>query len=193
MTENTTGEPKKKKSEKGLWLGVLAALLILGVVYFFSLDTPPSVPELAQTEEQIADKVDGEPADTTATSTVTATTDTAAASATGSVDLQKAMTERVFGDASAAIKITEHASLTCPHCARFHVSVFEEFKKNYIDTGKAYLVFSDFPLNAPALHATMISPSAAVRMAAIPSPPARGMISSSAPMPFATSPPICLC
>ncbi len=47
--------------------------------------------------------------------------------------------------------------MTCSHCASFHKNTFEEFKKEYIDTGKVYLVFSDFPLNGPAVHASMIA------------------------------------
>lgn len=74
-----------------------------------------------------------------------------------SVNLEKAKTERVLGDKSAPIKITEHASLTCSHCANFHKNTLPELIKNYVDTGKAYIVFSDFPLNAPALHGSMIS------------------------------------
>jgi protein-disulfide isomerase len=73
------------------------------------------------------------------------------------IDINKAKTERVLGDPAAPIKISEHASLTCSHCAAFHKETFEAFKKNYIDTGKAYLVYSDFPLNAPALQATLLS------------------------------------
>lgn len=73
-----------------------------------------------------------------------------------SVDLAAALKERVLGNPDAPIKISEHASLTCSHCAHFHKDIFEEFKKRFIDSGRAYLVYSDFPLNAPALHATMI-------------------------------------
>ncbi len=72
-------------------------------------------------------------------------------------DLSFAKTERVLGDRRAPIKITEHSSFTCGHCGMFHRNAFPAFKAAYIDTGKAYLVFSDFPLNAPALHASMIA------------------------------------
>ena len=72
-------------------------------------------------------------------------------------DLALAKRERILGDRSAPIKITEHSSFTCGHCGRFHRETYQQLKAEYIDTGKAYLVFSDFPLNAPALHASMIS------------------------------------
>ena len=76
---------------------------------------------------------------------------------TDNLDLAAASKERILGDKNAPIKISEHASFTCGHCANFHNNIFPEFKEKYIDTGIVYFVFSDFPLNAPALHATMIS------------------------------------
>jgi protein-disulfide isomerase len=86
-----------------------------------------------------------------------APTETAAApaetEAAVTVDVAKALTERVLGNPSATVKISEHSSLTCPHCAHFHRDTLPKLKAEYIDTGKAYLVFSDFPLNAPALKA----------------------------------------
>ncbi|MCB1784324.1 MAG: DsbA family protein [Alphaproteobacteria bacterium] len=64
---------------------------------------------------------------------------------------------RTLGDVNAPVRIDEYSSLTCGHCGHFHKEVFHEVKKDYIDTGKAYIVFHDFPLNAPALHASMIA------------------------------------
>lgn len=81
--------------------------------------------------------------------------DAPAATEAGDFDLEAALKPRILGDTSAPIKISEHASFSCGHCGDFHKNVFKELKAAYIDTGKAYLVFSDFPLNAPALHATM--------------------------------------
>ena len=72
-------------------------------------------------------------------------------------DLTAMLKPRILGNPNAPLKISEHASLTCSHCAHFHNDVFKDFKAEYIDSGKAYLVFSDFPLNAPALHGSMIA------------------------------------
>ncbi|MBT3659652.1 MAG: DsbA family protein [Rhodospirillaceae bacterium] len=65
--------------------------------------------------------------------------------------------EMVVGNADAPLTIIEYASLGCPHCANFHHDVYPSLKKDYIDTGKAKLVFRDFPLGTPALAATMIA------------------------------------
>ncbi|MGZ9097865.1 MAG: DsbA family protein [Micavibrio sp.] len=64
---------------------------------------------------------------------------------------------RTLGDPNAPVKIEEFASLTCGHCAHFHRTTFPELKKKYIDTGKVFFTFTDFPLNAPALDATMVT------------------------------------
>ena len=61
-----------------------------------------------------------------------------------------------IGDADAPVRIDEYASLTCSHCASFHNSVLPELKEKYIDTGKARLVVHAYPLNKPALDASML-------------------------------------
>ncbi|HMB75299.1 MAG TPA: DsbA family protein [Kiloniellaceae bacterium] len=65
--------------------------------------------------------------------------------------------DRVLGDADAPVTIVEYASLTCPHCAHFHDDVFPALKENWIDTGKARLVFRHFPLDGLALRASALS------------------------------------
>lgn len=63
----------------------------------------------------------------------------------------------VLGNADAPVTIVEYASLTCPHCARFHAEVLPKLKKTYIDTGKARLVYRDFPLDRFALAGSMLA------------------------------------
>lgn len=63
-------------------------------------------------------------------------------------NLKEAKTPRILGDTNAPIKIVEHSSFGCPHCSEFHKDNFKKLKAEYIDTGKAYLVFDDFPLSA---------------------------------------------
>ena len=64
--------------------------------------------------------------------------------------------ELVIGDAAAPVAIIEYASLTCPHCANFHANVLPQVKEDLLDTGKAKLVFRDFPLDQLALRASML-------------------------------------
>ena len=69
-------------------------------------------------------------------------------------ELQK--NDRFIGNVEAPVTIIEYASLSCPHCAEFHLEVLPMIKKEYIETGKVKLIFRDFPLNLPALEASMI-------------------------------------
>ena len=62
----------------------------------------------------------------------------------------------VLGLDKAIVKIKVFSSLTCPHCANFHIKVVPEIKKEYIDTGKVQLIFIDFPLDQVAFNASKI-------------------------------------
>ena len=62
--------------------------------------------------------------------------------------------DRVLGKPDAPVTIIEYASFTCPHCAEFDTVTLPEVKKNWIDTGKAKLVYRDFPLDGLALKAS---------------------------------------
>ena len=63
----------------------------------------------------------------------------------------------VLGQPSAPVTIEDYSSLTCPHCADFHVKTLPTIKKDLIDTGKAKLVFRDFPLDKTALQASVLA------------------------------------
>lgn len=73
------------------------------------------------------------------------------------VDMDKARAPRVLGDPNAKIKITEYFSMTCPHCARFHVEVLPKLKEAFIDTGMMQLEMKDFPLDQWALRASAMA------------------------------------
>ena len=62
----------------------------------------------------------------------------------------------VLGLDKAPVKIKIFSSLTCPHCANFHINVVSEIKKEYIETGKVQLIFIDFPLDQVAFNASKL-------------------------------------
>jgi protein-disulfide isomerase len=62
----------------------------------------------------------------------------------------------LMGKKEAPLTIVEYASLSCPHCANFHNTVLPKLKQKYIDTGKVRLIVRPFPLNEPALKASML-------------------------------------
>ena len=67
------------------------------------------------------------------------------------------MVEHGLGNPKAPVRIDEYYSLDCPHCAAFVVETLPQMTKDYIDTGKVYLVLQDFPLHEAALQATMLA------------------------------------
>jgi len=62
----------------------------------------------------------------------------------------------VLGSDKAPVKIKIFSSLTCPHCANFHINVVSEIKKKYIETKKVQLIFIDFPLDQVAFNASKL-------------------------------------
>ena len=71
--------------------------------------------------------------------------------------IEEAIKPAIVGNSDAPVTIIEYASLGCSHCAHFHNEIYPKLKRDYIDTGKAKLVFIDFPLGTPALAAAMIA------------------------------------
>ncbi len=60
-----------------------------------------------------------------------------------------ALADMALGNTDATVTVIEYASVTCPHCATFHETIFPSIKENYIDTGKVRFIFREFP-TAPA-------------------------------------------
>lgn len=65
--------------------------------------------------------------------------------------------DRVLGKPDAPITIFEFFSLTCPHCADFAARTLPKVKAQWIETGKAKLVYRPYPLDRNALKAEMIA------------------------------------
>ena len=65
--------------------------------------------------------------------------------------------EMVLGAETAPVTVIEYASLTCPHCAQFHATIFPTLKAEYIDTGKVKFIYRDFPLDEPGLRASQMA------------------------------------
>ncbi|NNU79107.1 DsbA family protein [Halovulum dunhuangense] len=69
----------------------------------------------------------------------------------------RAVEELVLGSPDAPVTVVEYASLTCPHCARFHTDVFGQIKTNYIETGKVRFVVRDVYFDRYGLWAAMVA------------------------------------
>lgn len=90
------------------------------------------------------------------------TAQTSAPDPQGTVDMDKLlepgpMKEEALGSKDAPITVVEYASMTCPHCRHFHETTLPEIKQKYIDTGKVYFIFREFPFDPRAAAAFMLA------------------------------------
>lgn len=67
------------------------------------------------------------------------------------------LSEKVLGSQTAPVTMIEYSSLTCSHCGDFHVITLPLIKTAFIDTGRVKFVYRDFPLNEPAVVASMVA------------------------------------
>ncbi|MGH6982448.1 MAG: DsbA family protein [Stellaceae bacterium] len=65
--------------------------------------------------------------------------------------------DHVMGKPDAPVTIVEYGSLACPHCAAFVQEKLPAIRKEWIDTGKAKMVYRDFPTNGAALRAGAVA------------------------------------
>jgi protein-disulfide isomerase len=114
-------------------LGVITVLAVAGVGIYQWQAAPPKAP-----------------APTASTESAASAEEIARAKAISADDF-------TIGKADAPVTVIEYASLTCPHCANFHVNVLPRLKTEYIDTGKVRMAFRDFPLDQAALAAAMVA------------------------------------
>ena len=61
-----------------------------------------------------------------------------------------------IGSSNAKVVVKVFSSLTCPHCASFHTSIFNNLKKDYIDRGLVRFEHHAFPLDLAALNAEVL-------------------------------------
>ena len=80
----------------------------------------------------------------------------AASSATLPADI-KPTDLRIYGNKTNPTTIYVFSSLTCPHCSVFHSEIMPDIKKDYIDTGKAKLIYVDMPGESKGMTGTTIS------------------------------------
>ena len=74
-----------------------------------------------------------------------------------SADSSKDINRIIIGNKDAKISIIAYESLTCSHCANFHINVMPDLKKEFIDTGIAKIEFRHFPLDIAAFNASKIA------------------------------------
>ena len=76
-------------------------------------------------------------------------------------DVDKA---RSIGDPAAPLRFEIYSDFSCPACKHLHDFALPTIIQDYVRTGKAFLVFREFPLNIPAHKYSR--PAAAIAVAA---------------------------
>lgn len=65
--------------------------------------------------------------------------------------------EKTIGNRSAPIKIHIFTSLTCNHCPAVHSQIMPHLEENYVKSNEAFIILEDFPIDARAMTASLIS------------------------------------
>lgn len=65
--------------------------------------------------------------------------------------------QHVLGSRDAPVAIYEFSSLSCTHCADFHLDLLPRLKKDFVDGGKVKVVFVDFPIDRKSMQAAMLA------------------------------------
>lgn len=151
---------------------VIGVLILAGVGFYFfqqsqmktsetpMVDTSANVEEttkFASSNNTVPNNNTAEQSTSTSDGNEATNNSSNSTSSDATIDVAVALKERSLGDMNAPVVIREHSSFTCGHCGSFHQNTLDQIKTEYIDTGKVRLIFTDFPLNGPALHAGMIA------------------------------------
>ena len=64
---------------------------------------------------------------------------------------------KTYGQSNAPVTFYVFSSLSCPHCSVFHAKVFPALMKEYVETGKAQIIWVDMPFDPKAMTGTMLA------------------------------------
>jgi len=152
----------------------VAGLAVLGVIMLSALHevSAPGVVarEAGNAQTEVVATAPAAPDTTESASTATSQTpkpaaeqptrvaeaDTAASETATDASSQK-FDDIVLGDPEAPVTVIEYASMTCPHCARFHANTLPDLKEQYIETGKVKYIMRAFPLDNLAAAAFLLA------------------------------------
>ena len=70
---------------------------------------------------------------------------------------QGPMGDLPIGSPDAPVTMIEYASLTCSHCASFHVNKLPKLMTDYVETGKLRIILREFPFDSVATAGFMLA------------------------------------
>jgi len=56
---------------------------------------------------------------------------------------------KTLGNPNAPLLFELYSDFMCPHCKTLHETILPNIVKDYVSSGKAYLIFREFPLAIP--------------------------------------------
>lgn len=138
---------------KNTIFSAMLAVLLIGGTWWYSKAAMPALTDTEPAPAATEVAASEEPAATTA-----AATEDAASTAEASISTEMALVpDMILGNPDAPVTVMEYASFTCPHCANFHATVWNDFKANYIDTGKVKFVYREVYFDKFGLWAAMVA------------------------------------
>ncbi|MEM4326910.1 MAG: thioredoxin domain-containing protein [Candidatus Diapherotrites archaeon] len=117
---------------------IIAALIIATPIVMLGNDITGKLTTIAKNIEKI--KIE---------TTQPTQNDTQETAETIKLDFEKLKDDDAMkGQKDAKVTIIEFSDFQCPFCKRFYDNAYKQIVKDYIETGKANIVFRDFPLNS---------------------------------------------
>jgi protein-disulfide isomerase len=72
-----------------------------------------------------------------------------AATLTVFASVPEAPKSKIIGNTGAPMRLELYGDFTCPHCKHLHENILPSIVRDFVNTGKAYLVFRDYTLTGP--------------------------------------------
>lgn len=133
----------------------IVALVIIGFGYVFLTDKPVKEVEAELETNSLIGAYNPTDADEIAEMQLLAQADLSGTNIHPALQIKE--TDIVLGDPNAPVTLIEYASMTCPHCARFHLDILSKIEETYIANGQVKFVMRDLPWDNFALGMAAIT------------------------------------
>ena len=149
---------------KSIWLTLLGALVIFGIIHYMNKVAPTPMPGLTSggntvvsTPSSSSPEDEFEPLDLSLSNGILIKSANAQEVKPAAVSTATKTSPRTMGDEKAPVKMYVFSSLTCSACAGFHTRILKDIEEKYVKTGKVFLTYVDFPADSRALAGAMLA------------------------------------